>query len=106
MAMSGARWSRVRKEVMGEPFSAAPPRHRAPALWQRPTRSIPRRCRCDPEHADTARQVFWLADDDHGRAYLRAGDFVTDEDAREVVSETFGIELVHQHARAHTKDMV
>ena len=52
------------------------------------------------------RAKFWLADDDRRRADLGAGDFVTDEDAREVVRETGGVELVHQHARAHAKDMV
>src|SRR4029077_8009103 len=52
------------------------------------------------------RAKIWLADDDRRRADRGAGDFVTDEDAREVVRETCGVELVHQHARAHAKDMV
>ena len=52
------------------------------------------------------RAKITLAGDDNRRVYLRSGDFVPDEDAREVIRETCGIELIHQHARAHAEDMV
>ena len=58
------------------------------------------------ESAQIERTKFRLADDDNRRGDLGAGEFVTDEDAGQIVREARSIELVQQRPRPHPENMV